>query len=85
MCIREEHSVIGGLGEAVCGLLSKKLLTPCRRIGVGDEFGHSGPAVPPCVFENGEPFVRKTYLICQKEALALPQVNAFVELLKEYR
>ena len=41
--------------------------------------------VRPCVFENGEPFVRKTYLICQKEALALPQVNAFVELLKKYR
>ena len=46
MCIREEHSGIGGPGEAVCGLLSKKLLTPGRRIGVGDEFGHSGPAVP---------------------------------------
>ena len=42
----EEHSVIGGLGEAVCGLLSEKLPTPVRRIGVNDEFGHSGPAVP---------------------------------------
>ena len=42
----EEHSVIGGLGEAVCGLLSEKLPTPARRIGVNDEFGHSGPAVP---------------------------------------
>ena len=41
----EEHSVIGGLGEAVCGLLSEKLPTPVRRIGVNDEFGHSGPAV----------------------------------------
>lgn len=40
----EEHSVIGGLGEAVCGLLSEKLPTPVRRIGVNDEFGHSGPA-----------------------------------------
>ena len=42
----EEHSVIGGLGEAVCSLLSEKLPTPVRRIGVNDEFGHSGPAVP---------------------------------------
>ena len=42
----EEHSVIGGLGEAVCALLSEKLPTPVRRIGVNDEFGHSGPAVP---------------------------------------
>ena len=41
----EEHSVIGGLGEAVCSVLSEKLPTPVRRIGVNDEFGHSGPAV----------------------------------------
>ena len=40
----EEHSVIGGLGEAVCGLLSEKLPTVVRRIGVNDEYGHSGPA-----------------------------------------
>ena len=40
----EEHSIIGGLGEAVCGLLSEKLPTIVRRIGVNDEFGHSGPA-----------------------------------------
>ncbi len=40
----EEHSVIGGLGEAVCALLSEKCPTPVRRIGVKDEFGHSGPA-----------------------------------------
>ena len=40
----EEHSVLGGLGEAVCSLLSEKLPTPVRRIGVNDEFGHSGPA-----------------------------------------
>ena len=41
----EEHSVIGGLGEAVCSCLSEKLPTPVKRIGVNDEFGHSGPAV----------------------------------------
>ena len=41
----EEHSVIGGLGEAVCSLLSEKLPTPVKRVGVNDEFGHSGPAV----------------------------------------
>ena len=40
----EEHSVIGGLGEAVCALLAEKCPTPVRRIGVNDEFGHSGPA-----------------------------------------
>ena len=41
----EEHSIIGGLGEAVCALLSEKCPTPVRRIGVNDVFGHSGPAV----------------------------------------
>jgi len=41
---REEHSVIGGLGEAVCALLSEKLPTPVRRVGVQDTFGCSGPA-----------------------------------------
>jgi len=40
----EEHSIIGGLGEAVCSLLSEKLPTPVRRIGVNDVFGFSGPA-----------------------------------------
>ena len=40
----EEHSVIGGLGEAVCSALSEKLPTPVKRIGVDDVFGFSGPA-----------------------------------------
>ena len=40
----EEHSVIGGLGEAVAGVLGEKLPTPMRRIGVQDVFGQSGPA-----------------------------------------
>ena len=41
----EEHSVIGGLGGAVCECLSEHC--PCRilRIGVNDVFGESGPAV----------------------------------------
>ena len=40
----EEHSVIGGLGEAVAAVLSEKLPTPMKRIGVNDEYGYSGPA-----------------------------------------
>ena len=40
----EEHSIIGGLGEAVCACLSEKLPTPVRRIGVNDVYGCSGPA-----------------------------------------
>ena len=42
----EEHSIIGGLGEAVASVLSEKCPTMMRRVGVNDEFGHSGPALP---------------------------------------
>ena len=41
----EEHSIIGGLGEAVCAVVAEKCPAQVRRIGVNDEFGHSGPAV----------------------------------------
>lgn len=40
----EEHSIIGGLGEAVCSLIAEKYLVPVKRIGINDEFGHSGVA-----------------------------------------
>lgn len=40
----EEHSVIGGLGDAVCGLLSEHCPVPVKKIGINDVFGHSGPA-----------------------------------------
>ena len=40
----EEHNILGGLGEAVCGLLAEKCPTPVRRVGVNDVFGESGPA-----------------------------------------
>ena len=41
----EEHSVIGGLGSAVCDVLAKRLPVPVRKLGVNDVFGESGPAV----------------------------------------
>ncbi len=41
----EEHSIIGGLGEAVCSCVAEHCPVPVKRIGVNDEFGHSGPAV----------------------------------------
>ena len=40
----EEHNIIGGLGEAVCSCLSEHYPVPVKRVGVNDEFGHSGPA-----------------------------------------
>lgn len=41
----EEHSVIGGLGSAVCDALSAKCPTSVTKIGINDVFGHSGPAL----------------------------------------
>lgn len=41
----EEHSVIGGLGSAVCDVLSEKAPTQVMKIGIQDVFGESGPAV----------------------------------------
>ena len=43
--VAEEHSVIGGLGSAVCDCLCAKLPTPVCKIGVNDVYGESGPAV----------------------------------------
>ncbi|MBP3205079.1 MAG: transketolase family protein [Lachnospiraceae bacterium] len=40
----EEHSVIGGLGSAVCDCLCAKLPTPVKKLGMQDVFGTSGPA-----------------------------------------
>ena len=41
----EEHSVIGGLGSAICDVLCEKCPTPVKKLGVQDVFGESGPAV----------------------------------------
>ena len=41
----EEHSVIGGLGSAVCDVLSEKQPTKVMKIGINDVFGESGPAL----------------------------------------
>ncbi len=41
----EEHSIIGGLGSAVCEVLSQNIPVPVLRLGVEDTFGRSGPAV----------------------------------------
>ena len=40
----EEHSVIGGLGGAVCEVLSEGFPVPVERVGLRDEFGQSGTA-----------------------------------------
>lgn len=41
----EEHSIIGGLGSAVCDVVAEKAPTKVMKIGINDTFGESGPAV----------------------------------------
>lgn len=41
----EEHSVIGGLGSAVCDALCGSYPVPVKKIGMQDQFGESGPAM----------------------------------------
>lgn len=40
----EEHTVVGGLGEAVCGVLAENCPVPVQRVGIQDVYGHSGEA-----------------------------------------
>jgi transketolase len=40
----EEHSILGGLGEAVAGVLAEHAPRPLRRVGVRDTYGESGRA-----------------------------------------
>jgi len=41
----ENHSIYGGLGSAVCDVLSEKAPTKVLKIGINDTYGESGPAV----------------------------------------
>ena len=41
----EEHSIIGGLGSAVCDVVAEKAPAKVMKIGINDTFGESGPAV----------------------------------------
>ncbi|MBQ7970896.1 MAG: transketolase family protein [Clostridia bacterium] len=45
MVTTEEHSIIGGLGSAVCDLVAERAICPVVRHGVEDTFGQSGPAL----------------------------------------
>ena len=70
MCIRdrvvtvEEHSIIGGLGSAVCDCLSEKAPTKVLKIGVNDVYGESGPAKDCLLYTSG-----------RKSCLLLPIYN----------
>ena len=64
----EEHNIIGGLGEAVCAAVAEHCPVPVHRIGVNDEFGHSGPAA--ALLEQfgltADHIVEQTQTFCKK-------------------
>ena len=64
----EEHNIIGGLGSAVCELLSEKMPTPVLRVGTDDVFGRSGK-VPPLLEMYG--LTAANIAAKAKEAVAL--------------
>ncbi len=41
--------------------------------------------VKPLFFQNGKAFERSTYVLCSETALELPQIRAFIDVLKGYR
>ena len=63
----EEHSIIGGLGSAVCELLAEELPTPVVRVGTNDVFGRSGK-VPPLMEMYG--LTANNLVAKAKEAIA---------------
>lgn len=40
-------------------------------------------SITPCFFDNGEPLIRKTWLLCQPHSSKLPQVEAFAGMLRK--
>ena len=64
----EEHNMIGGLGEAVCTAVAEHCPVPVHRIGVNDEFGHSGSAA--ALLEQfgltADHIVEQTQTFCKK-------------------
>lgn len=79
-----------GLGGQPTGICVDSITTCVEmvRLGLGWSMvpeialGDFDGCTRPCIFENGEPLLRGTYLLCQKEAMLLPQVRAFAESVK---
>ena len=60
----EDHSIIGGLGSAVCEVLSEEYPTKVERMGIKDTFGKSGKGAELMKYFNitAEDIVKKLYL-----------------------
>ena len=84
---RYENGVTGDTGSFVVDNITACLEMVKRGLGWAlmpeialDNFDG---CVRPCTFENGEPFLRRTYIFCQRDAAALPQVQLFMDMLKK--
>ena len=84
---RFENGVSGDTGSFVVDNITACLEMVKRGLGWAlmpeialDDFDG---CVYPCTFENGEPFVRRTYIFCQRDAAELPQVQLFMNALKK--
>ena len=84
---RYENGVTGDTGSFVVDNITACLEMVKRGLGwsLMPEVALEGfdGCIEPCIFENGEPFVRRTYIFCQRDAVALPQVQLFMEMLKK--
>ena len=86
---RFENGVSGDTGSFVVDNITACLEMVKRGLGWAlmpeialDDFDG---CIYPCTFENGEPFVRRTYIFCQRDAAELPQVQLFMNALKKNR
>ena len=86
---RYENGVTGDTGSFVVDNITACLEMVKRGLGWAlmpeIALGNFDGCIRPCTFENGEPFVRRTYIFCQRDAAALPQVQLFMDMLKKKR
>lgn len=66
----ENHSIIGGLGSAVCEVLSENMPMPVKRVGVRDQFGQSGKYTELMSYYglNADKFINDALKLLEKKA-----------------
>ncbi len=83
---RFEHNVAGDTGSFTVDNITACLEMVRRGLGwaLMPEIALDGfdGCIEPCIFENGEPLMRRTYIFCRRDAAELPQIKAFMDALK---
>ena len=79
----EEHNVIGGLGDAVCSVVSEEYPVKVTKVGVNDCFGYSGPALELLdKFELTAPHLAKKIKAKDGKVKVGIKTKAFFELMR---